>query len=136
MFKKKYWNQTGGENMVRATLQKRDEDVIQGNGRYWAPNKVGDELHGTIIEIKEDNYGNERCVITTLDGDEKETPAHKDFLEYLPQLREGDEVWITATDFEEKEIKEKDENGEEKIKKVKVWTYQVDIDEPEQEVLE
>jgi hypothetical protein len=119
--------------MVRATLQKRAEDEIQGNGRYWSPNKVGDELHGTIIEIKEDDYQNDRCVITTLDGDEKETPAHKDFLEYVPQLREGDEVWITATGFEEKEIKDR-QTGE--TKKVKVWTYQVDIDEPEQEVLE
>lgn len=122
--------------MVRATLQKREEDEIQGNGRYWSPNKIGDELHGTIIEIKEDKYGNDRCVITTLDGKEKETPAHKDFLEYVPQLQEGDEVWITAVDVEEGEIKEKDnETGEVKIKKIKKWTYQVDIDEPEQEVL-
>lgn len=117
--------------MVRATLEKREEDEIKGNGRYWAPNKVGDELHGTIIEIKEDDYQNDRCVITTLDGEEKETPAHKDLLEYIPQLREGDEVWITAISVEEKEFTK----GPKKGQKFNVWTYQVDIDEPEQEVL-
>lgn len=117
--------------MVRSTLNKREEDIIEGNGRYWTPTKVGDELEGTIIEIKEDDYNNERCVIETPDGDEKETPAHKDFLEYVPQLREGDYVWITCTKIEEKEFTK----GPKKGQKFNVCTYQVDIDEPEQEVL-
>lgn len=117
--------------MVRVTLKKRDEDKIQGNGRYWIPQTVGDELEGTIESIYPDDYDNERCIIITPDGDEKETPAHKDFLEYMPQLREGDYVWITCTGIEEKTF----ERGPKKGQKFNVCTYQVDIDEQEQEEL-
>jgi len=118
--------------MVRATLTKRDEDIKESTGRYWNPVKVGSELEGEIIEIKEDDYGNERVVLVDPDGDERETPAHKDLLEYVPQLREGDYIWITATAFETKKIKDRDTKEE---KEVTVWTYQVDVDEPEQEEL-
>lgn len=116
--------------MVFKTLEKNPED-INDNSRFWKPTEIGQKLEGEIIEITEGEYEGKNLgdilIILTPDGDEKETPAHVDLQEYIPQLMEGDKILIRLKALEEFEYK-----GEKKFKNI----YEVLIDEDEQEDLD
>lgn len=116
--------------MVFKTLEKNPED-IKDNSRYWKPTQIGQTLEGEIVEITEAEYEGKNIgdvlIIITPDGNEKETPAHVDLQEYIPQLMEGDKVLIRLKEIEEFEYK-----GQKKTKNI----YEVQIDEDEQGELE
>jgi hypothetical protein len=118
------------KKMVMKKLEKNPED-IKDNSRYWKPTQIGQTLEGEIVEITEGEYNGKQLgdvlIIITPEGDEKETPAHRDLQEYIPQLMEGDKILIKLVELEEIEIR-----GEKKFKNI----YEVQIDEDEQEELE
>lgn len=53
-----------------------EEWIKQEGSDLWLPEKEGDELIGTVMDVTEGNYGNQ-YTIRKSDGEEVRTPSHK-----------------------------------------------------------
>jgi len=75
----------------------------EGSG-LWLPEKEGDELIGTVKEIKEGTYGNQ-FVIAKDDGEEVRTPSHRVLQNRMIDAKKGTKVKIVFTGEEPPSVK-------------------------------
>lgn len=88
---------------------------IELKNEMWKPEKEGDTLQGVVIDIEKNQYGNS-YVITTEDGEEFKTPAHKILQKLMEDIKKGQVVKI-----EFKEEKDTNKGNPLQIYKVFVW---------------
>lgn len=105
---------------------KEVEKGPQEMGRYWNPEKVGDEITGHIYKFVNDDYGNKRIDLYLGQDDEDEAilcmlPAHADLKRTYVNLERGDFINVKLT----KLIPPKKENGYPK----RIYKVLVDPDE-------
>ena len=108
--------------MAFKEVEKGPEEV----GRYWNPEKVGDEITGHIYKFVTDDYRNKRIELYLGQDEDDEArltmlPAHADLKRHYVNLERGDYICVKLT----KLIPPKKENGYPK----RIYKVLVDPDE-------
>jgi len=65
----------------------------EGNGGFWNPEKIGDEVVGVVAEINKGLYGNQYRIVKD-DKSEILTPSHKALQAKMAVVKENDRVKI------------------------------------------
>ena len=91
---------------------KEVEKGPEEHGRYWNPEKVGDQIEGNIFDFVIDDFGNKRIDLYLGEDEEGEAimcmlPAHADLKRYYVNLERGDMIQVKLV----KLIPPKKENG-------------------------
>ena len=76
-----------------------DVEEVATVGKYWTPEKIGDNIEGNVFDIKTDNWDNKRIVLDLGDdenGDLMTTmlPGHAQLQNFVPNLTIGDYIRV------------------------------------------
>lgn len=77
------------------------EEVI---GKYWNPEKVGDNIEGNVFEIVKDQYGNDRIVLDMGDDENgnimtSQLPGHASLQRFVKNINIGDYIRVELVDI-------------------------------------
>jgi len=76
-----------------------DVEEVSTVGKYWNPEKIGDNIEGNVYDIKKDQWDNDRIVLDLGDDENGNLittmlPGHAQLQNFVPNLLVGDYIRV------------------------------------------